>query len=152
MLTRKTLLTTAIVGLIGCGVASAQPGPGGWHHGGGLLEGVTLTENQQAQVHALMQSEHQSTRSLRQQVHAIHEQIETTLLSSGNVTEATLAPLQQQEASLMQQLEAEHLSSQIAIRNLLTADQLTQAASTHAKMVSLHDQERALHGGSDQAE
>ena len=153
MLTRKMLFTTAIVGLLGCGTASAQPGPGGWHHGGGgLLEGVTLTSAQQSQVHALMQAEHQNTKSLRQQARAIHEQIETTLLSSGTVTEATLAPLVQQEASLQQQLEAQHLSNEIAIRNLLTSEQLSQAASTHAQMVSLHNQEQALHSSPSQPE
>ena len=152
MQTRKMLLTTAIAGLLGCGVAFAQPGPGGWHHGGGMLEGVTLTSAQQSQVHALMQAEHQNTRSLRQQVRAIHEQIETTLLSSGNVTEAPLAPLQQQEASLEQQLEAQHLSYQFAIRTLLTPEQLTQSASTHAQMVSLHNQEQALHSSSNSPE
>lgn len=157
MLSRKTLLAAALIGAMGAvpiglaRTAAAQngPGPGGWHHGGGLLDGVTLTDNQKTALHALMTAEHQDTASLRTQLHAIHNQIETALLSSGDVTEATLAPMQQQQESLMQQLDAKHLSTQIAIRNLLTSDQIAKAASTHTQMVALRQQERALHGNGD---
>ncbi|MGI4747721.1 MAG: Spy/CpxP family protein refolding chaperone, partial [Janthinobacterium lividum] len=132
------------------GGASAQPGPGGgpggWHHGDGLLEGVTLTDSQKTKVHALMKAEHQDSKSLFDQLHAVHEQIETTLLSAGDVTEATIAPLAQQEASLMQQLGAKHVANEIAVRNLLTSDQIAKASSVHAQLASLHNQEHALHG------
>jgi hypothetical protein len=96
-------------------------------------------------VHALMKAEHQDSKSLRDQLRAVHEQIETTLLSAGDVTEATIAPLEQQEASLMQQLGAKHVANEIAVRNLLTSDQIAKAASIHAQLTALHDQEHALH-------
>ncbi|MGI4747283.1 MAG: periplasmic heavy metal sensor, partial [Janthinobacterium lividum] len=85
MLTRKILVAATVLGLASVGAASAQPGPGGgpgaWHHGDGLLEGVTLTDSQKTKVHALMKAEHQDSKSLFDQLHAVHEQIETTLLS-----------------------------------------------------------------------
>ena len=69
MLTRQMLFAAATAALIGTGIAagaSAQPGPGGpggWHHGGGgLLEGVTLTDDQKAALHTLMQNGHAATR------------------------------------------------------------------------------------------
>lgn len=148
MFTSKIIAAAAVLGIASAGAAVAQPGhgggPGGWHHDG-LLDGVTLTDTQKTKVHALMKAEHQDSKSLRDQLHAVHEQIETTLLSAGDVTEATIAPLEQQEASLMQQLGAKHVASEIAVRNLLTSDQIAKAASIHAQLTALHDQEHALH-------
>lgn len=147
MLTRKTFLTAiAIAGLTAATVpaAVAQPGPGGWHHGSVLLDGVTLTDSQTTRLHALMQAGRADSQSLRDQIRTVHEQIDTALLSSGTVTEATLAPLLLQQEALAQQLDAKRLSSQVAIRNLLTPDQMAAAASMHAKLVSLHEQEHAL--------
>jgi len=152
MLTRKIFVAAAVIGLASAGAASAQPGPGGpggWHHGDRLLDGVTLTDSQKTKVHALMKAEHQDSKSLRDQLHAVHEQIETTLLSTGDVTEATIAPLAQQEASLMQQLSAKHVANEIAVRNLLTSAQIAKASSIHAQLASLHNQEHALHGAGE---
>lgn len=153
MLTSRLFVAAAVLGLACAGAASAHPGPGGgpggWHHGGGLLDGVTLTDSQKTKVHALMKAEHQDSKSLRDQLHAVHEQIETKLLSAGDVTEATIAPLAQQEASLMQQLGAKHVAEEIALRNLLTSDQIAKASSIHAQLASLHNQEHALHGAGE---
>ena len=145
MFTRKTLFAAAATGMLAATLAApamAQPGPGGWHHGDDLLEGVTLTDSQKSQVHALMKAQHQS--GLFQQMRAVHEQIDSAIYSTGTVTAATLQPLLEQEASLMQQAEAQHVTTALAIRNLLTPTQLATAASTHAQMRALHDQEHAL--------
>lgn len=147
MFTVKTFFAAALVGALGVGMttaASAQPGPGGWHGGGALLDGITLTSDQQTAIHALMQAGHQQMQGLHTQLHSIHEQIDTMLLSSGTVTAAMLAPLVEQQESLMQQVDAKHVSDEIAIRNLLTTDQLAKASTTHAQLVALHDQEHAL--------
>lgn len=150
MFTKKTFLAAAAVAVMGAGTMGAglaQPGPGGpggWHHGPGLLEGVTLTDDQKSKLDALMKASHADLRSLHEQMHAIREKIDSTLLSSGDVTATTLAPLVQQQEALMQQLDAKQLSDEIAIRNMLTAAQIAQASSAHAELVSLHAQERAL--------
>lgn len=148
MLKRTILVATAVLGLASAGAASASPGSGGggkgWHHRDSLLEGVTLTDSQETKLHALMKAEYQDSKTVRDQLNAVHQQIETTLLSAGDVTEATIAPLAQQEASLMQQLSAKHVASEIAIRNLLTSDQIAKAASVHTQLASLHNQEHAL--------
>ena len=154
MVTRKMLLAVATVGLVGAGAvatASAQAGPGGrggWHRGAGsLLEGVTLTDDQKTTLHTMMQSGFAGTKALREQMRAVHEQIETALLSSGTVTAATLAPIVQQQEALMQQLDAQRISQAIAIRAMLTPAQLAQASTAHAQLVALHQQEANLRDG-----
>ncbi len=140
------MLAGLLAPLLANTVAHAQPGPGfhgGFHHDS-LLEGVTLTDAQQTQVHALRKAGWQATKPIMQQLHAVQEQIDTALLASGTVTEANLAPLVQQKESLMQQLDAQHVSEQIAVRNLLTADQIAQASASHAKLEALHAQEMSL--------
>ncbi len=155
MLSRKLLFTLATfaattVGTVGAGLAPAMAqhggGTGGWHHGSPLLEGVTLTDDQKTKLHALMQSEHGSN-SLYAQLRAVHQQIDSAILSNGTVSEASLQPLVQQETSLMQQVEAQRVSNELAIRNMLTPAQLATASSTHAQMEALHNQEHALMSG-----
>ena len=146
MFTRKLLFAAAALGAVGAGLAPAMAqhgGPGGWHHGSPLLEGVTLTDGQKATLHALMRSEHGSN-SQHAQLRAVHQQIDTAILSPGSVSEASLQPLVQQETALMQQLEAQRISDELAIRNMLTPAQLAAASSTHAQMTALHEQEHAL--------
>ncbi len=154
MLSRKTLFAATLACMAAAGTsgtALAQPGPGpdGWHHGSSLLDGITLTDSQKTSLQALMKAGRADTRSLHEQMRAIHEKIDATLLSSGSVTEATLAPLVQQQEALMQQMDAKHLSDEIAIRNLLTADQIAKASATHAQLAALHDQEHALRASAD---
>lgn len=158
MLTRKTFFAAITAGIIGAGttgLALAQPGPGGpggWHHDGGLLEGISLTDDQKTKLHALMKSGHADEKALHEQLRTIHENIDAALLSSGSVTATTLAPLVQQQEGVMQQLDAMHISNEIAVRNLLTADQIAKASSTHAQLAVLHQQEQALHSASASSE
>ena len=160
MLSRKLLfaLATSVLataGTVGAGLAPAMAqhggGPGGWHHGSPLLEGVTLTDDQKTKLHALMKSEH-GPNSLSAQLRAVHQQIDGAILSNGTVSEASLQPLVQQEVSLMQQVEAQRVSNELAIRNMLTPSQLATASSTHAQMTALHQQEHALMSAGDTAQ
>ena len=152
MFDRKLLFVLAAGVALGAGVAPAMAqhggGPGGWHHGSPLLEGVTLTDDQKTRMHALMKAEH-GPGSLFAQLRAVREQIDNAVLGSGTVSEASLQPLAQQENALMQQLEAQRISNELAIRNMLSPAQLATASSTHAQMQALHQQEHALMKASD---
>ncbi len=154
MFDRKLLFVLAAGGVLGAGIGPAMAqrggGPGGWHHGSPLLEGVTLTDDQRTKMHALMKAEH-GPGSLFAQLRAVHEQIDNAVLGSGTVSEASLQPLVQQETALMQQLEAQRISNELAIRNMLTPAQLATASSTHAQMEALHQQEHALMKANDMA-
>ena len=155
MLSRKLLFALATLGTVGAGLAPAMAqhggGPGGWHHGSPLLEGVTLTDDQASRLHALMQSQH-GPDSLQAQLRAVHGQIDDAILSGAAASAASLQPLVQQEVSLMQQVEAQRISNELAIRSMLTPAQLATASSTHAQMAALRQQEHALMSPRDAAQ
>lgn len=144
MTIRTTALALATAGMFAFGAAQAQPM---MHHAGGgemfeILHGLNLTEAQKSQIHTIMESAHSASKSTWQQMHAIHEQIVSGLLA-GN-TQDQLASLVQQEEQLRAQEDSAHLATAIQIRGVLTAEQLSKAASTHQQLEALHAQEHAL--------
>nr|WP_321984851.1 hypothetical protein [uncultured Lichenicoccus sp.] len=140
----RNLLTAGAVLAAMAGTALAQ----GWgaHAGAerGAFAGAQFTAAQQTQVHSIMHTAHQQSAGVRTQIQSLQQQIDTLLLSSGTVTEAQITPLVQQQESLRQQLDASRISTEISIRNLLTSAQLAAAASTHAQLAALHQQEHAV--------
>jgi Spy/CpxP family protein refolding chaperone len=145
----KNIALAAALTLASAGAANAA----GWHgdmaggpHGGymELLRGVTLTDAQKTQMHAIMKSGWASARPTMEQMHAIHEQIATLLTSSGSVAKDQVNALVRQEDRLRLQMDEARMGQFLAIRNLLTSEQLAQAASTHQQMEALHAQEHAL--------
>jgi len=131
------------------GVAGAQPPHGEWGHGPGamgFLHGISLTDEQRAQVKSIEQASWASLRPLMEKMRTAHEAQINTLLGAGTVTAETLHPAVAQEESLREQIDAIQTSTMIQMRNVLTAAQLAQAASTHAQIEQLHEQEHALVG------
>jgi len=134
--------------------AVAQPGDGpdgGPHFHGGrhgpdsaLLSGVTLTDAQSAQIKTIHQTNWATAKPLMQQLHSTEQQIEAALLASGNVDTAAITALQTTASSLHAQLEQLHLSTELQVRNVLTASQIATAASTHAQVEALHQQMHSL--------
>jgi Spy/CpxP family protein refolding chaperone len=163
-ITTKLLLASA-VGLLFAQPLSAQPagaegmghmGHMGMGHDGGspfmmLLKSANLTDAQKQQVHEILKSEHQQMKSVHQQFEAIHEQLADKLLSSGKVTPADLAPLEQKAYRYQQQIDQSMVDTAIAIRNILTSDQLNHLAQVHKQLQSLHSQIQSIMG-SDQPE
>jgi Spy/CpxP family protein refolding chaperone len=152
MMSLKQIVFAAAL-VIGSGASAAADPAGGWHHGPmghehhgymDLLRGVNLTDEQKSQIHAMAHQGWGEMKSNFQQMHAVHEQITTLLLGSGTVTEDQLAPLLRQEDQLRAQEEKTRMAEVLAIRNMLTPEQLAQAASVHAQMEALHQQEKAL--------
>ena len=150
---RRTALFALALGLSAMAGAHAQ----GWGgHGGhrlfGLLEGVTLSDTQQQQVHADIKAGFQATKSTRQALRAIDEQIASAMLSSGSVTATTLTPMIQQQEQLKAQLDQERLTVALQVRGVLTAAQIAQAAQAHSALAALHQQEEAIAHPGAQAE
>ncbi len=155
---RKTMLMTVCAG----GLLAAVTGPlvaqdmhahagghgafgHGWGHGYlGFLQGVTLSDSQKSQMHGIMHASMQQMKPQWQQLRALHEQISGELASASTVSPATLASQQQQAETLKAQLDQAELSSALQVRQLLSSEQLSQAASVHAQLASLHQQERAV--------
>jgi Spy/CpxP family protein refolding chaperone len=131
------------------GVASAQPPHGEWGHGPGamgFLHGISLTDEQKAQVKSIEQASWASLKPLMEKMRTAHESQINTLLGAGTVTAETLHPAMAQEESLREQIDAIQTSTLVQLRNVLTPAQLAQAASTHAQIEQLHEQEHALMG------
>ncbi len=141
---RLHLLLTASL-MVVSGNALADPGGHGMHHGGEeFLRGVSLTDAQRDQVRQIEQAGWAQSKSGFEQMRSVHEQIMSRLLSSGSVSEADLAPLVQQEQALRAQMDERRLAAALQIRQVLTPQQLAEAAAKHQQLESLHEQEHAL--------
>jgi Spy/CpxP family protein refolding chaperone len=150
---RQTMMAAGVA-LAVSGVALAQPMGGEFHHGGGMefLHGLNLTDAQKAQLKEIHQAGWKQMKPIMTQMRSIHEQMVNRMLASGEVTAEALSPLVQQEETLRNQMDAIHLSQTLQMRALLTPEQLAQAASTHAKLETLHQQEHAVMAGEEMPE
>lgn len=167
MKTATKLLLASTVGLLFAQPLSAQPSmssmPAGHEgmghmgmHGSGssfmmLLKSANLTDAQRQQVRQILQSEHAQMKSVHQQFEAIHEQLADKLLSPGKVTAAEIAPLEQKAYRYQQQMDQGMVDTALAIRNVLTTDQLNHLAQVHKQLQSLHSQIQSIMG-SDQGD
>ena len=146
----KTIMRAGIMaGLLAATAAQAQGmhpgGRGDMHHGYlGFLQGVTLTDPQQAKMHDIMHTSWQQMKPQMQQLRALREQIGGDLASTAAISPAQLVALQQQAQALQNQLDQARLATAMQVRALLTQDQLSQAASVHAQLSALHRQEHAV--------
>jgi protein CpxP len=117
-----------------------------------LLKSANLTEAQKAQAHEIFRSAHEQMKPVYQQFHALHEQIAAKLLSPGTVTAADLAPFTQKAYRLQEKIDQSMVDTALAVRNLLTADQLNHLAQVHQQLQSLHAQIKGLMGGDSEEE
>jgi Spy/CpxP family protein refolding chaperone len=122
-------------------------------HGGGspflmLLKSANLTAAQQQQVQLILNSDKAKMQGLHQQLFALHEQISAKLFSAGAVTSADLKPLVQQASRLEADLNQNMADTAVAIRNILTPDQVKHLAEVQQKLHNLHSQIQGLMGGS----
>ena len=160
------LAVAAAFGVMGVQTANAQmpaapamsmsEGHGGMgHHGMGmmhdapflmLLKSANLTAAQHAQVKQILESEHSQTKPLMKQFHALHEQTAGRLLATGPLSAADLAPLTKQAFKLQQQLDQNMIDTALAIRNVLTPEQINRLAQVHQQLSNLHQQIQNLMG------
>jgi Spy/CpxP family protein refolding chaperone len=123
-------------------------------HGGSpflmLLRSADLTPAQKSQVHLILNSNRGQMMALHQQLMSLHEQMSDRLLGSGSVSSADLKPLVQQASALEGKLNQNMADTAIAIRNVLTPDQVKKLAAVHKKLRDLHTQIQQLMG-SEQA-
>ena len=146
----KTIMRAGVVaGLLAAGGVKAQgmhPGMhGGMNHGYlGFLQGVTLSDAQQTRMHDIMHANWQQLKPQMLQLRALQEQIGGDLASTATISPAQLAALQQQAQTLRNQLDQARLATAMQVRALLTPDQLSRAATVHAQLAALHQQEHAV--------
>jgi len=153
------LLASFAAGLLVAAPASAEPsmsGMGMSHAHGGmghhmdamggdshfmtLLRSANLTPQQHAQMRQILKNEKAQMKSINESFHALHEQIADKLLAPGNVTAADLAPLEQKANRYQEQIGRNMIDTAIAIRSILTPEQISRLAQVHQQLQSLHEQ------------
>ena len=149
---KQTLIAAAaICALAASGAAIASPMEGHHHgmEGMEILHALNLTDAQKAQVHEAEHAAWSQSKPIMAQMRKVHEDMANALTAAGTVTPEQLAPLAQQEEQLRTQLDQIHLNTVVQVRNLLTPEQVAQAASMHAKLAALHEQEHEIMGHED---
>lgn len=111
-----------------------------------LLRSANLSAEQRAQVQQILQSDQGQMHTLHQQFEKLHEQIAEKLLGTGRVSDADMKPLVAQASQLQQQMDANMIETAVAIRNILTPEQVAKLAQVHKQLQSLHSQIQSLMG------
>jgi len=145
---KQTLIAAAAVCALGAsGVAMAHPMDD--HHGMEgmeILHAINLTDAQKTAVHEAEHTAWSQAKPIMAEMRKVHEQMATALTAPGTISAEQLAPMVAQEEQLRTQLDQIHVNTLVQIRNLLTPDQVAQAASMHEKLAALHQQEHEIMG------
>ena len=122
--------------------------------GGGLgfmfpmmfLKKLDLTPEQEARIRKIMAAHRGSLRSLFERLEAAHDQLSTKFLTPGELAASDLAPQTQKVNQLREELMHEGLKTALEIRDVLTSEQLVQAARLQEKMRGIRAEMRQLLG------
>jgi len=121
------------------------PGPprGGFGHRGpggpggpgefGLLAGLNLTDAQKEQIKKIHESFDESTKALRDQMRALHDNDPADPLS-GNFDEAAFRSAAEARAKIEVEMEVQHAKMMSQVATVLTAEQKAQLAERHEQM------------------
>lgn len=168
-MSHKFVIVALSAGLLCAGTFAVQPSAAGepmamagfGHHGMGGMEGMhgspflmllssaNLTPAQQQQVQLILNSNKAQMDSVQAQLQSIHEQFAAKLLGQGSVSSSDLKPLVDQAARAEAALTENMANTAVAVRNVLTAEQVKKLADMHRKLRSLHNQIRGLMGSGD---
>ena len=148
-MTRRARVVIAVTALMllssAAAFADGWGGPGGHRGGGGgfgwpVLRAVGLSDEQKAQIRQIYAAHRPQLQALGQQIHAARQQLGDKLYSSTPPSTADLASINQ----LRDQMAQERLAIALAIRNVLTPEQLAKAAQIRQQMQQLRQQMRDL--------
>jgi Spy/CpxP family protein refolding chaperone len=155
-------LIPALFGSIVLGLPALADGPGMFYGRGGMggpssmmhgedpmriLQGLKLTPDQETQVHKILETNRAGLKDLFEQLRAAQDALAMKLLSPGNLSVSDLKPLLDKTLQIRQQLAEHGLDAMLAVRAVLTPDQLAQAAERRKKLKDLEAQFQALEEG-----
>jgi len=163
MMKRRMVL---IVGLLLAGVLPAvaraePPGPGPLMGPGRMfgdrgammlpliLKRAKLTPEQNQQVQKIMQTDRDTLRGLSRQLEAANDQLADKLFAPGKVEIGDLKPQVQQISQLRQQLMEQGLKTALAVRAVLTPEQLAKVNQLKDQLRKLHTEMRSIFEGTD---
>ena len=119
------------------------PPPGGFGHRGpggpggpggfGPLAGLNLNDAQKVQIKKIHESFEESTKALRDQMRALHDN-DTADPMSGNFDEASFRSAAEARAKIQVEMEVQHAKMMSQVVNILTPDQKSQLAERHEQM------------------
>jgi Spy/CpxP family protein refolding chaperone len=154
-----TLTALALIGLVAAplqaqpmgGPPMGRPPRGGMMHGDSpammlhmVLKQANLTPEQQDQVRKIMETDHQSLRALFTQLQAANNQLSDKLFAPGAVQAADLAPQVQKVTQLRQQLMEQGVKTALAVRAVLTPQQLAKVSQLKDRIEKLQAEMRSL--------
>ena len=155
-------LIPALLGSVVLGLPALADGPGLFYGREGLagppplmhgedpmriLQGLKLTADQEAQVQKILEANRPVFKELFDQLRSAQDALATRLLSPGDLSPAEMKPLLDKTLQIRQQLAEHGLQTMLAVRAVLTPDQLAQAAERRKKLKELGEQFRALQEG-----
>jgi Spy/CpxP family protein refolding chaperone len=111
-----------------------------------LLQASGLSEEQRKQAHEIMMSRRATLDELFDRLRTLNDQLAAKLLAPGTLTEQDLAPLVQEIAGARESLIQDGIKAALAVRNLLTPEQLGKASDTHKRLEELEAERRELLG------
>ncbi len=114
-----------------------------------VLKHAKLTPEQNKQVESIMASDRQTLQALSKQLEAANTQLTNKLFAPGSVQAADLAPQVQQIAQLRQQLMEQAVKTALAIRAVLTPEQLSKVSQLNDRIQKLHAEMRSIFESGD---
>jgi protein CpxP len=132
----------------GGGGRGGERGGRGGHFGGGerMFAGLDLTDAQKAQLKQLRQSFGESTKSLREQLRARHEELRQAE-AGGTFNEALATQKLTEAAGLQAKLMGAEFTLRQQMLAILTPEQKTQMEQRRAQFEQRRQQFKANHGG-----
>ena len=109
-----------------------QRGPGGPGEFGPLA-GLNLTDAQKEQIKKIHESFDESTKTLRDQMRALHDN-DTADPLAGNFDEAAFRAAAEARAKIQVEMEVQHAKMMSQVITILTAEQKAQLAERHEQM------------------
>ena len=123
------------------GIFGPAVGPLGY-----MFENLNLSAEQQAKAKVIVDSARLKEETTRQQVEAVHRDMANALLAPGKVTKGNLDPFVDKLEKLHRETAENHTKTLLALRNILTPDQLVQLKARIIKMKDIHGQMQLLRG------
>jgi Spy/CpxP family protein refolding chaperone len=124
------------------GWAQTEGGHGAWSHGAPLrvlLRAVGVTDDQKAQMKAIVAAHRPTLRNLHSQLRAANQTLSDALLTASDTTSAV-----QQINQLRSQLLAETVRMRQEVLGVLSPDQLAKAAQLQEQLRALRAERRNL--------
>lgn len=159
-------LLALIAGVTAAGAASPdgfEPPPFGEHHHGGrhmlggegpglmvpmMLRHASLTPEQNEKVRKILGTDRQTLRKLFTELQRANDRLSEKLFAPGDLKPEDLAPQVEEVSKIRRQLMEQGVKTTLAIRSVLTADQIAKLAQLKQKIDKLHaEMEQVMEGG-----